>query len=257
MQHGICDSHAHLTSSELLNHVEAVLARAQAAGLTTIINICTDEESLRLGLELSKRYPWVHHAAAVHPHDAQKLGPTYFPIVAQHARQKAIVAIGETGLDYHYHHSTKEAQQHYLRQHLQLALECALPVVIHCREAFQDLFQILDQEYTQGKGVLHCFTGTLVEAQQVLDRDFYLSLSGIVTFKKSAELREVAKLVPLDRLLIETDAPYLAPQSKRGHPNEPAYVVETAQVIATVKGITFDELIQATSQNAQRLFQMD
>lgn len=253
-----CDSHAHLTSSDIFKEVDAVLERAQAASVDTIVNIATNEESLVNGLALSKRYPWVFNAAAVHPHDAEKEGDYFFPIVSKHAHKKDLIAIGETGLDYHYQHSKPEIQQQFLRKHLQLALETHLPVIIHCREAYADFFNILDAEYVvQGRhapGVLHCFTGTMSEAEQVLKRGWYLSLSGIVTFKKSEELRDVAKLVPLDKLLIETDAPYLAPQSKRGKPNEPAFVVETAHAIAAAKGISVEELAKATYNNLQTLF---
>lgn len=254
------DSHAHLTSSDIAQQVDAVLGRAQAAGVNSILNIATDENSLRQGLELEKRYPWVHNAAAVHPHDAASIGEAYFPIVSEFARKGKLKAIGETGLDYHYQHSPSTVQQDFLRRHLHLALECHLPVVIHCREAFTDFFRILDAEYVvNGKhapGVLHCFTGTREEAQEVIDRGWYLSMSGIVTFKKSEALREVARMVPLDKLLIETDAPYLAPQSKRGHPNEPAYVVETAHAIAAARGITVDELAKTTHANMRQLFKI-
>lgn len=253
-----CDSHAHLTSSALYEEIDAVLARAKEASIKTIINICTDDVSLERGLKLSKQYPWIFNAAACHPHDVEKEGDRLFPIIAAHARKGDLVAIGEIGLDYFYKHSTPEVQQIHLKKYLQLALECSLPVIIHCRDAFSDFFNILDADYRVGApGVLHCFTGTISDVRGVLERDWYLSLSGIVTFKKSEELREVAKIVPLDRLLIETDAPYLAPQSKRGKPNEPSYLPETAQVIASVKNVSLEELAEATSENARRLFKYD
>lgn len=254
MDYKLIDSHAHLTSSPLRENIDAVLARAKAVGIESIVNICIDADGIQLGLSYKERYPWIYNAGAVHPHDAEKDGEQLFPIVAQHARAKNFVAIGETGLDYFYQHSSQEIQQQVLRKHLHLALECKLPVIIHCREAYADFFSILDTEYKHGPGVLHCFTGTLDEAKQGLERDLYISLSGIVTFKKSAELREVAKLVPMNRLLIETDAPFLAPQSHRGKPNEPSFIVETALVIAAVKGVSLAELAQATSANANRLF---
>ena len=249
------DSHAHLFSTSITPDVDGMLARAQAAGLKNIINICIDIENLEKGLEIVKRYPWVYNAAAVHPHDAEKDGEQLFPLIEKHARQGDLIAIGETGLDYYYQHSSKEIQCDFLRRHLRLAAECKLPVIIHCREAFADFFSIVDADYS-GPGVLHCFTGTIDEAKQVLDRGWYLSLSGIVTFKKSVELRDVARMVPLDKLLIETDAPFLAPQSKRGKPNEPAYLVETAAVIAAIKGISVAELAQATAENTRRLFNL-
>ena len=254
------DSHAHITSASLYGTVEDILERAGSSGITDIVNICTDAETLQKGLELSRKYSWVHTVAATTPHDVDKEGELLFPLMEQHARNGDLVAVGETGLDYFYEHSPKELQQHFLRRYLHLALECCLPVVIHCREAFKDFFTILDSDYIlNGKhapGVLHCFTGTVDEAEEVLKRDWYLSLSGIVTFKKSTVLREVAKLVPLNRLLIETDAPYLAPQSHRGKVNEPAFLPETAAVIAEVKGITVEDVAIATSANARELFKL-
>lgn len=252
------DSHAHLTSPTVYEHVDALLTRAQEAGVQAIVNICTDLLSLERGLKLSQRYPWIHQAAATTPHDVEKEGEEVFEIMASAARQGQLKAVGETGLDYYYEHSNRAIQKDFLRRYLQLALECRLPVVIHCREAFTDFFEILDADYcVQGchaPGVLHCFTGTLKEAEEVLKRGWMLSLSGIVTFKKSHELQEVARQIPLEQLLIETDTPYLAPQKHRGKLNEPAFLVETAAFIANLKQISLDELAQATAQNARRLF---
>lgn len=253
------DSHAHLTSS-VYPDVEGILERARQSGIHAIINICTDKESLERGLLLSQKHPWVFNAASTTPHDVDAEGEQVFEFMALHAHRGSLVAVGETGLDYHYAHSKPETQQFFLRRYLRLALKCRLPVIIHCRDAFEDFFKILDQEYTtegqHAPGVLHCFTGTVKEAQQVLERGWYLSLSGIVTFKKSEELREVAKIVPLNQLLIETDTPYLAPQSKRGKTNEPAYLPEIAALIAFVKGLAPEEVALATVENAQKLFKI-
>jgi TatD DNase family protein len=248
------DSHAHLTSDSLYPEAEALLQRAKEANVGAIINICTNETTMLRGLQLSKQYPWVYNSAATTPHDVDKEGETFFPQVVKNA--KDLVAIGETGLDYYYTHSTPENQKKYLRRYLQLALSLRLPVIIHCREAFADFFEIIDSDYPNAPGVLHCFTGTLKEAEGVLSRGWYLSLSGIATFKKSGELREAAKITPLDRLLIETDAPYLAPQSRRGQQNEPSFLPETAQVIAEAKKIELSELAKATTANAKRLFKL-
>ncbi len=252
------DSHAHLTSSSVYEHVEDLLTRAQQVGVQAIVNICTNPLSLERGLELSQRYPWIYQAAATTPHDVEKEGEEVFEILASAARQGQLKAVGETGLDYYYEHSNRQIQKDFLRRYLQLALECQLPVVIHCREAFADFFEIIDADYcVQGRhapGVLHCFTGTLAEAEEVLKRGWMLSLSGIVTFKKSQELQQVAREIPLEQLLIETDTPYLAPQSHRGKPNEPAFLIETAAFIAHLKQISVEELAQATAQNAKRLF---
>lgn len=251
------DSHAHLTSDDATyNAIRPILSRAKEAGIEQIVNICTDVESLTRGLQLSQEFPWVYNTASTTPHDVEKEGEVAFSIIAEAARTGKLKAIGETGLDYHYSHSKHDIQQAFLRRYLHLALECNLPVVIHCRDAFADFFQILDEEYRNAPGVLHCFTGTIQEAEEVLKRGWYLSLSGIITFKKSDALREVAKMVPLDQLLIETDTPYLAPQSKRGKPNEPAYLPEIAACIASIKHISPDEVATATSGNARTLFKL-
>ncbi|MBA2728218.1 MAG: TatD family hydrolase, partial [Parachlamydiaceae bacterium] len=254
------DSHAHLGSDELFEDIDEVLFRAKAAGISAIVNICTNPLTLERGLALRMKYPWIYNAAATTPHDVEKEGKEVFARIAYHAIKGDLHAIGETGLDYHYTHSSPEIQKQYLRRYLRLALECKLPVVIHCRDAFNDFFEILDQEYMIGgkhaPGVLHCFTGTVSEAEAVISRGWVLSLSGIVTFKKSDVLREVAKLVPLHQLLIETDAPYLAPQSHRGKPNEPAFIAETAALIADVKNITLEEVIKQTANNARKLFNL-
>lgn len=255
------DSHAHLSSAQIWPDIDAILQRAKEAGLTHIVNICTDKETLEKGLELAKRYPWIFNAASTTPHDVEKEGDLYFPLMSDCAHSGSLIAVGETGLDYFYEHSPREIQKKFFIKYLHLALETELPVIIHCRDAFKDFFEILDIEYTvngrHAPGVLHCFTGTLQEAEEVIRRGWYLSLSGIVTFKKSEELREVAKMVPLDQLLIETDTPYLAPQRHRGKQNEPAYLPDTAQLIADLKGISLKELSLATSQNAKSFFNFE
>lgn len=252
------DSHAHLTSNALYPDIDKILGRAKSCGIDTIVNICTDIDTLNRGIDLKKIYPWIFNAAATTPHDVAKEGESVFPFIEKHAKEGSLIAVGETGLDYFYNHSPKDVQQHFFRRYLHLALECNLPVIIHCRDAFADFFTILDEEYTvNGKhapGVLHCFTGTLHEAEEVIKRGWMLSLSGIVTFKKSQELKEVAKMVPLDQLLIETDAPYLAPQSKRGTQNEPSFITETASIIASLKGLDEETVAKASYSNAVKLF---
>ena len=246
------DSHAHLTGHTVTDHVVEMLERAKQHQVKAIVNVCTDQASLEKGLSLVKRHRWVFNAAAATPHDVEKIGDSFFPIVARFAREGGLIAIGETGLDYHYEHSPKDLQKEHLARYLELAQETKLPLIFHCREAFQDLF-----EMTEGKeiaAVLHCFTGTMEEAQKCVARGWMVSLSGIVTFKNSLALREVAKYIPLNQLLIETDTPYLAPLSKRGKMNEPGYVVETAEVIAQVKGMTAEELGNATARNAAQFF---
>ncbi len=248
------DTHAHLTSEQILPQMEDVLKRAKQSGVTKIVNICTDRKSLEEGLLLHEKHPWVYNAAATTPHDVQKEGEEFFPMVERAASEKKLVAIGETGLDYFYEHSDKKVQQTFLQRYFALALTMKLPLIFHCRDAFNDLFSMADSDYRGAPAVLHCFTGTIDEAKGVLDRGWYLSLSGIVTFKKSEGLREVANYVPLDRLFIETDAPYLAPQSHRGMQNEPAFLPETAEAIARAKGVSVVDIANASQENAMRFF---
>ncbi len=256
----LIDSHAHLTDSTILAGVSALIARAKEAGVEKILNIATNPQELEAGYILSETYPWIYQAGSTTPHDAENEGESTFSYFEKAAYSGRLKAVGETGLDYYYFASTKEQQKKLLIRYLELARQSSLPVVIHCREAFSDLFEILDKYYThEGKhlpGVLHCFTGTAEEAKEVILRGWYLSLSGIVTYKKSQALREIAATIPLDRLLIETDTPYLAPQAKRGQTNEPAFLVETAQMIASLKNIPFKILAESTAQNACSLFKI-
>jgi TatD DNase family protein len=254
------DSHAHLSGETLFDQSDNILERAKGAGIDAIVNICTDSDSLEKGFILSKKYPWIYNTASTTPHDVEKEGEQFFPMVEKNAKMGELVAIGETGLDYHYQHSPRHIQKYFFIKYLHLALETKLPVVIHCRDAFDDFFEILDTEYIvnnkHAPGVLHCFTGTIDDAYKVIERGWYLSLSGIVTFKKSEPLRDIAKVVPLKQLLIETDAPYLAPQSKRGELNEPSFISEIASVIASAKNISLEEVAEASKQNAKFFFKM-
>ncbi len=247
------DSHAHLTSDELYSDVEGILERALAAGVQKIVNINTDRITLERGLELKEKHPeFIFNTVSTTPHDVEKEGEENFPYFEKIIKGKKVVAVGEVGLDYYYAHSRKDIQKEFLKRYFDLAVETNLPVVIHCRgdDAFIDLFQF-PQEI---KAVLHCFTGNLTQAQTALERGWYISISGIATFKKSFELREVIKHLPLEKLFIETDSPFLAPQSMRGKVNEPAFVGETAQTIATTKSISLEEVCRQTTENAKRFF---
>ncbi len=248
------DSHAHLTSDEVYSDIDGVLARAKQAEVKKVVNICTDPKTLERGIELSQRYPWVVNVGSTTPHDVEREGEEVFEIFARAARGGQLVAVGETGLDYYYTHSARDIQKDFLRRYIGLAKECRLPIVIHCREAFADLFEIIDSDYASSRGLLHCFTGTVEEARAVVSRGWMLSLSGIVTFKKSEVLREVARIIPLEQLLIETDSPYLAPQGHRGKQNEPSFLPATARVVAAERGISLEMLAAACTANAERFF---
>ncbi len=247
------DTHAHLTAQEGSLELDKIVTRAKAVGVQKIVNICTDEISLKEGLKIGKQFPWIYNTAATTPHDVEKEGESFFPHVKEAAEKKELVAIGETGLDYHYQHSPKALQQKFLSRYFELALQVKLPLIFHCRDAFSDLFSMADEGY-QGAAVLHCFTGTLPEARAVLDRGWYISFSGIITFKKSEALQQIVKFAPLDRIFIETDAPYLAPQSKRGKPNEPAYIVEVYEMVAALKQIDLQTVAKQVLKNASAFF---
>jgi TatD DNase family protein len=255
MNFNLFDSHAHLSIDEVYQDIDAIINRAQTNKVNAIMNICIDQKSLENAKKLIKKYPQIYHAAATTPHDVDRLGAVDFKIFEKYAENNFLKAIGETGLDYHYEHSSKANQKKYLIKYLHLADRLNLPVIFHCRDAFDDLFEIVDNEYPKDKkAVLHCFTGDILEAKRVLERGWYLSISGIVTFKRSDTLREIVKIIPLNQLLIETDTPYLTPQSKRGKINEPSYIIETAEMIASQKGISLDVLANTTYDNACRCF---
>ncbi|MCI5051611.1 MAG: TatD family hydrolase [Simkaniaceae bacterium] len=247
------DSHAHITDDKLFGIVDAIIQNARLAKVEKIVNICTDIKTLERGIELQKRHPNIYNVGATTPHDVETDGAAHFDAFEKAARDGHLNAIGETGLDYFYEHSNRELQQEFLIRYFNLATELNLPVVIHCRDAFDDLFALADQHY-KGKLLLHCFTGTTDEAKRALDRGFFLSISGIATFKRSTELRETIKTIPLTSLTIETDSPYLAPQSKRGKMCEPAFVVETAQLIAELKNVSLSEVAETTSATTKAFF---
>lgn len=247
------DSHAHLCSDELFPNFPQLWERASLAGVEKVVNVCTDSQTLQRGIQLKKDYPNLFLAASATPNDEEKQADAFFPEVVQAAKEGHLVSIGETGLDYYYEYAPKLVQKKQLIHYFHLAKQVNLPIIFHCREAFEDLFSIAKEEYL-GPALLHCFTGTLEEAKKVLDFGWLISFSGIVTFKKSEALKEVARYVPLDRMLIETDAPYLAPNSKRGGLNEPAFIAETAQMLADLKRISLEELASITKENASKFF---
>ncbi|MBI5274198.1 MAG: TatD family hydrolase [Chlamydiales bacterium] len=247
------DSHAHITSDELYPTVENILQRAKLADVQYILNICTDASTLQRGLEVHLRHPWVMNAGATTPHDVLTLGEKDFLLFEKSALSGKLVAVGETGLDYHYERSPKALQQEYLIRYFDLAKRANLPVVIHCRDAFEDLFSMADKYYRSNRAILHCFTGTLEEAKEVVKRGWKISFSGIVTFKKSEDLRRVFSEIPMSSILIETDAPYLAPGKYRGKINEPGYITETYRLIADRLSIDVGHLCNIVVNNFQSI----
>ncbi len=249
------DSHAHLEWESYKADFSEVLKHAQNAKVELILNIGTTLEHCKQGIELAKQYPHIFASVGIHPHDANKVPMDYLDQLKELAKNPKVKAIGEIGLDYYYEHSPREIQLQRFEEQVQLAKDLHLPLSIHCREAFQDCFDILNK-ISYFYGVFHCFTGTQEEAKKALELGFYISFSGIVTFKKSTALQEVAKQIPLEKMLIETDAPFLAPEPHRGKRNEPAFVVLTAQKIADLKNTPLETVAQKTTHNAKTLFKL-
>jgi len=219
MNKSFFDTHAHITSEELYNDIDGILERAKKNHVFYILNVASDLFSLEKGLILSEKYPFIFLAAAIHPHEAGKQNFEFEKKIEKALQEKKLIAVGEIGLDYYYKHSTPEAQKKKLIQDLQIALDYNLPVIIHCRDGFIDLFPIMEKYFPKKDVVLHCFTGTDKEAIEALNRGWMISISGIVTFPKSTSLQNTVKNIPLENLFIETDCPYLAPGMYRGKKN--------------------------------------
>ena len=256
------DSHAHIDGEEFDADRSEVVARARAAGVRAILNVGTGDPhsgSLERAVAVADEYEEVYAAVGVHPHDAKLYDETAESrLVGLVERGGKVVAWGEIGLDYHYDHSPREVQREVFARQLTLARTFKLPVIIHSREADEEIVEVLREAYEGAPrgGVMHCFGGGPALAEAALDLGFYISFAGNVTFKKAEPLREVARLVPLERLLVETDCPYLAPVPLRGRRNEPAFVVETARFLAELRGVGPAELGRLTSANFSRLFRV-
>jgi TatD DNase family protein len=250
----LTDTHCHLDDERYETDRAAVVARARAAGVTRLVTVGYDLASSRRAVELAAALPGVYAVVGVHPHDAAGVPPDYLEELRQLARAPRVVAIGEIGLDFYRDLSPRPVQREVFVAQLYLARELGLPVVIHCREALGEVYAILRREAVGLSGVMHCFSGSWEEAKRFLALGFYLSIAGPVTFAGARRPVEVARQVPLERLLLETDAPYLTPEPHRGKRNEPAYLVPTAQKVAAIRGICIEELAAATTANAARLF---
>lgn len=252
----LVDSHCHLDYLEDEASLDAVVARARAAGVGTLVTICTRLSEFERVAAIAARFPDVYCTVGVHPHDAGEEGQETPERLIELAAGDKVVGIGETGLDYYYDNSPREAQRRSFRAHIAAARETGLPLVVHSRDAEDDTARILEEGAAEGAfpGVIHCFTSGPALAKAALELGLYISLSGVVTFKNAEALREIARTLPLERILVETDSPYLAPVPKRGKPNEPAYVVHTAAFLAELLGLAPDELARLTTENFFRLF---
>jgi TatD DNase family protein len=255
MSFRLADTHAHLDEPQLRPQKEAVLARARQAQVRLIVNVGIGQESSRQVVETAALYPEVFAAVGVHPHGAASVNQQDLEDLARLAAHPKVVAVGEIGLDFYRRRSPEEVQEHWFREQLALAHELGKPVVIHTREATAATLRILqDHRRELPGGVMHCFQGSLSEAQAFLDLGFFLSFSGVLTFPKAEPLRRVASLVPLDRILVETDCPYLAPQPWRGRVNEPAYVAATYATLAELRQLSLEEAARLTWKNTLTAF---
>jgi TatD DNase family protein len=251
----LADSHCHLDDAQFDPDRDAVIERARAAGVETLLAVGTGKgpPDLEAGIRLAGAYPGMYATVGVHPHDAGKAVPQTFERLRELLSHPKVLAIGEIGLDYHYDFSPRETQREVFARQLAMARDAAKPVIVHTREAWDDTMRLL-KEAGAARGILHCFSGGPEEAEQALGLGFHISFAGVVTFPKALRLQAAARMVPLDRLLVETDAPYLAPVPKRGKRNEPAFVVETARKLAELRGVTLAEIASATTENFRRLF---
>jgi len=252
----LVDSHCHLDFPDYAGKVDEVMARAKAAGVGVCLSIGTELKRFPGVKAVAEKFPNVWCSVGVHPHEAEKELQDDEAALIREAAHPKVVGIGETGLDYYYEHSPRLPQQQNFRAHIAAARQTGLPVIVHTRDADDDTIDILRDEMGKGAftGLIHCFTGTQKLANAALEMGFYISVSGIATFKNSTALRDVIKNVPLERLLVETDAPFLAPVPYRGKTNEPAFVVHTAKMLAELKGVPESQLAQATTENFFRLF---
>lgn len=253
----LIDSHCHLDSKEFDPDRDEVVQRALDAGVTQLLAIGTGNgpPDLEAGMRLADRYSCFLATVGVHPHEAAKAVQATYKSLSDLLRHPKVVALGEIGLDYHYDFSPRESQKAAFIEQMSIAGAAGKPIVIHTREAWDDTFDLLEKHWRPYglPGIMHCFTGGQQEAERSLDLGFYLSFGGIVTYPKALDVQAAARLVPLDRILIETDAPYLAPVPRRGKRNEPALIVHTAAKLAELRGTSPAEIAEATSRNFQRL----
>jgi len=251
----LTDTHTHLDNSQFDEDREAVIRRALEAGITRIVNIGFNRETIPTTLALAERYDFIYAVVGWHPQDAKDMTPEDLEWIEELSRQEKVVALGEMGLDYYWDTSPKDVQQRVFREQVRLARKVGMPIVIHNRDAHQDIVQILREEKAaEVGGIMHCFSGSWETAKQCLDMNFYISFGGPVTFKNAKQPKEVLAQVPLDRLLLETDAPYLTPHPYRGKRNETGFVRLVAETAAEIHGLPLEEIAAITTRNANRVF---
>jgi TatD DNase family protein len=252
----LVDSHCHLDFPDFADERDAVVARARAAGVGTMVTICTKISEFPAVAAIAERFPDVYCSVGIHPHEAAAQPDTTAAVLVERARHPKVVGIGETGLDFHYDHSPRDRQRDVFRAHIAAACDSGLPLIVHSRNADAETAAMLREGAAGGRlnGLIHCFSSTRQLSDIALEIGFYISLSGILTFKKATDLQAIARDLPADRILVETDAPYLAPAPHRGRRNEPSYVVQTAQFLAELRGVTPATIARQTTENFFRLF---
>ncbi len=252
----LVDSHCHLDFPDFSDDLDGIVARAKAAGIGRVLTISTRVKRLEALLAIAERFPEVYCTVGTHPHQADEEDGISVNQLVEFSKHPKVVAFGEAGLDYFYQHSSREAQERGFRNHIAAARATGLPLVIHTREADDDCGRILEDEMTKGafRAVLHCYTGGRELAMKAISLGLLISFTGILTFKKSENLRELAAELPADRIMVETDAPYLAPGKHRGKRNEPAYVTEIAKVLADARKVSLEEISRQTTENFFRFF---
>lgn len=254
----LIDTHTHLDDARFNDDRDAMIQRARDAGIDAFVTIGCDLATSRAAVELADRYPFIYAAVGVHPHEAKQIGDDWYDHLRRLAGHPKVVAYGEIGLDYHYNHSSPKLQRERFREQVTLARELRLPIVIHTREAQEDTMSILREERAGDVGgIFHCFSGDAWLAKDALDLGFSLSFSGVITFQNAAMLRDIVKTVPIDRLLVETDCPYLTPAPHRGKRNEPAYVSLVVRQIAELRpDLSLEAIARHTTENARRILRL-
>lgn len=253
----LIDSHVHLDDRKFDDDRERLIENLKNNNIELVINIGADVETSIASVALADKYDVIYAAVGVHPHSASEVNAQVMDKLRELSQNKKVIAIGEIGLDFYYDNSPRDVQRKWFKEQLKLAKEVDLPVIIHSRDASQETFDTLKENQDGNlRGVLHSFSGSPEMAMNYTEMGFYISIGGPVTFKNARVVREVAEIVPLDKLLIETDCPYLTPEPYRGKRNEPVYVRYTAEKIAEVRGISYEELVKATNENAKRLFKI-
>ncbi|MDF2682969.1 MAG: TatD family deoxyribonuclease [Brevibacillus sp.] len=251
------ETHTHLNAKEFDEDREEVIARARENGVSTIVNIGFNAETIPTCIELAEKYDFIYAVVGWHPQDAKDMTDEHLAWIEELTRHPKVVGLGEMGLDYYWDTSPKDVQADVFRKQIRLARKVEMPIIIHNRDAHQDVISILKEEKAaEVGGIMHCFSGSWETAKLALDMNFYISFGGPLTFKNAKQPKEVAAKVPLDRLLIETDSPYLTPHPFRGKRNESGYVRYVCEEMANIRGLSYEEMAQITSDNARRLFQL-